>query len=295
MKLEQPKGGIVALDPGGLVFMSIFSNDGYSEVASMIGARHPTPNPNLDPLETTNKRNQWKFPKRPSLPPPPNPNPSSTKHHHRVREVKKKCSTNRLSGPLMVDAHRIRTIQSDVDRSIGKREGQTGYLSSTARRNRRKTIRKLWARIKRIVDDIHRKLISKLTQKYALILIPKFNVSAMVRRGSHRVIGKKSVSNLLRWAHYRFRARLIQAARFTACSVAVVNEAYTSKTCTGCGNLNQRLGGSRIFRCKRCNIEVPRDANGARNILIRYLLRFVKDWKPYSKFDNTSTVHTGAR
>jgi transposase len=289
VKME-PLKGIVALDPGALTFMSLFSNEGYSEVGNLLSKRQSTkrPNPTMGPKK---KRKRWRIPKLPT-PPVTNPPPNlpSKEHLVRVRKRKNKSSANRLSGPLLVNAYRIQTLQSEIDRSKGKEKGQPGHLPAKKIQNRREKIKELWDRIVRIVDDVHRKLISKMIKTYALILIPKFNVSSMVRRGTHRVIGKKSVSNLMRWAHYRFRTRLIQAAKYTACSVMVVNEAYTSKTCTGCGNLNESLGGNRVFRCNHCNIELPRDANGARNILIRFLLRFVKGYKFHSKFQK-STVN----
>jgi IS605 OrfB family transposase len=209
-----------------------------------------------------------------------------------AKKKKKKCPANRLSGPLAVNAYRIRTLQSQVDQSLGKNRGEPGYFTRKQRANRRRLIRRLWNRIVRVVDDIHRKLISMLINKFAIILIPKFNVSRMVRRGGHRVIGKKSSANLLRWAHYKFRMRLIAAAKYTACSVVEVNEAYTSKTCTGCGELNNTLGGQRVFHCDSCGISLPRYANGSRNILIRFLLRFIE---AYDFFQKESAVSSGAR
>jgi putative transposase len=51
--------------------------------------------------------------------------------------------------------------------------------------------------------------------------------------------------------------------------VVEVTEEYTSKTCTKCGRINQKLGGSKVFRCG-CGMVLDRDFNGARNILLKY-------------------------
>ena len=49
----------------------------------------------------------------------------------------------------------------------------------------------------------------------------------------------------------------------------IVDESYTSCTCTNCGNMKKNLGGDEVYRCGNCKIEVDRDVNGARNILIK--------------------------
>ncbi|PKY54705.1 hypothetical protein RhiirA4_548356 [Rhizophagus irregularis] len=50
----------------------------------------------------------------------------------------------------------------------------------------------------------------------------------------------------------------------------IQNEAYTSKTCSWCGNI-QKIGGLKMYKCKNCDIEID-DINGARGIFLRALL-----------------------
>ena len=52
-----------------------------------------------------------------------------------------------------------------------------------------------------------------------------------------------------------------------------LSPAYTSKTCGRCGNLHNKLGENKLFQCSSCDVTLDRDANGARNILLRYLAR----------------------
>ena len=68
-----------------------------------------------------------------------------------------------------------------------------------------------------------------------------------------------------------FRQRLLSKAEETGADVIIQNEAYTSQTCSSCGNL-QRIGGSKIYRCRRCELVMDRDVNGARGIFLRALL-----------------------
>jgi hypothetical protein len=272
------------VDPGGLTFNSFFFEGGYWEFANLVPKPKPPGPPSLPGEE---KKKRWQMPKLPKaqkpLPnvdsSPPKPNGEVKEPLLRIREIKPASPANRLSGPMLVNPYRIRTLQSEIDRSKGKKRDDLGYLTHNQRTHRKKRIRRLLKRIERIVDDTHRKMITVLIKKFALVLIPKFSVKGMIGRGAHRVISRKSVANLIRWKHYQFRKRLMAKAKFTACSVIEINEAYTSKTCTGCGKIDHNLGGKRVFRCSnpRCtNKKSPRDANGARNSWIRYAVRFIE-------------------
>ena len=46
-----------------------------------------------------------------------------------------------------------------------------------------------------------------------------------------------------------------------------VDEYYTSKTCSNCSIINNKLKGSKIFKCK-CGLNIDRDYNACRNILM---------------------------
>ena len=76
---------------------------------------------------------------------------------------------------------------------------------------------------------------------------------------------------MLGWAHFRFRQRLMSKAEETGVHVIIQDEAYTSKTCSWCGNV-QAIGGSKVYNCRGCNISIDRDENGARGIFLRALL-----------------------
>ncbi|NEQ81950.1 MAG: transposase, partial [Moorea sp. SIO2I5] len=71
--------------------------------------------------------------------------------------------------------------------------------------------------------------------------------------------------------HYKFRQHLTQMADRHDVLVVLVNESYTSKTCPECGQIHEKLGGSKKFQCPKCGFSLPRDWNGARNIMIRAL------------------------
>lgn len=137
----------------------------------------------------------------------------------------------------------------------------------------RKRIQRVRKTLKNIIRDMHHKIAKWLCKNYKIILLPKFNVSGMVKRDK-RIISKKTVDGMLGLCHYKFRQRLLAKSRqYKNCKVLLVNESYTSKTCGQCGKINHTLGSKKIFKCKKekggCGLVIGRDINGARNIFIK--------------------------
>jgi transposase len=72
---------------------------------------------------------------------------------------------------------------------------------------------------------------------------------------------------------YKFNSTLqIMAAKYKS-NVIFINEYKTSMTCHKCLKENRNLGGSHIFNCSGCNIEIGRDINASINI---YNMGFLK-------------------
>ena len=124
-------------------------------------------------------------------------------------------------------------------------------------------------KIKNLRDEVHWQTISFLVKNFKNIFIPKLDTKNMIMKGS-RNLNRKSVRQMLTWSHGMFMERLIGKAReFKDTHVHVVDECYTSKTCGSCGVINESLGSSKWFSCKRCGFQCERDLNGARNIFIK--------------------------
>ncbi|HWQ19610.1 MAG TPA: transposase, partial [Methanotrichaceae archaeon] len=49
--------------------------------------------------------------------------------------------------------------------------------------------------------------------------------------------------------------------------MVLVNPAYTSQICSGCGSLVKRELSQRVHRCPICGLVMDRDLNAAKNIL----------------------------
>jgi len=138
------------------------------------------------------------------------------------------------------------------------------------RQKMRRAASRLRGKIRDLIDDCHKKTASYLTKKYPAILLPKFETSEMTNR-SKRKIRSKTARQMLTWAHYRFKQVLKNKAELSGCQVFDVTEEFTSKTCTKCGHIHTKLGGSKVFRCPVCDHVIPRDWNGALGIMLKAL------------------------
>ena len=82
------------------------------------------------------------------------------------------------------------------------------------------------------------------------------------------VLSKQIKVACLRTRYYEFYKRLEFKCSLTRTNFRYVNEAYTSKTCSNCGNYNNKLKEEIIYECK---LIIHRDMNGSRNIMIKSL------------------------
>jgi putative transposase len=145
---------------------------------------------------------------------------------------------------------------------------------------KRKGLKKAYGKIKKkitnLIDELHWKTIAYIMQ-YDIILLPSFEVKGMIKRSDHSVgrirkITKKTVSDLLLLQHYKFKMRLINKVKASPDHMLfIVNESYTSKTCSSCGYEHTKLGSSKTFNCPKCSMNLDRDVNGARNIFHKYV------------------------
>ena len=169
--------------------------------------------------------------------------------------------------------HEMRGILRDKYKREDKLKSILSKLKEHRKRyNLRKRCGVLRTKVRNIVVDFHRKTCSWLTNNFGHILLPNFKVKNMVNK-SDRNIGKSTVRGMLSLSHYKFRQRLLEMGQSRGCKVYICNEAHTTQACGRCGILNKKVKGSRTFNCNHCKVKVDRDYNGARNILIKHLIK----------------------
>jgi transposase len=131
-----------------------------------------------------------------------------------------------------------------------------------------KSINKIHFRLKNLIDEIHYQTISYLTNTFKTIFIPEFESQEILKINK----AKKFRRNLMGLRHFTFKERLISKSKLKeGCIVNVCTEEYTSKTCGRCGTIVD-VGRNEIFNCNMCFLNIDRDVNGARNILIKQLV-----------------------
>jgi len=149
-------------------------------------------------------------------------------------------------------------------------------VNAKRRKGMKKAYHKLGRKIQNLTDEMHWKTI-RYVMKYDDIILPNFAVQGMTKRsnpeqGRIRKISKKTVSDMLLLQHYKFKMRLVNKVKASLDHrLFIVNESYTSKTCSSCGHEHLKLGSSKRFNCPNCQMSLDRDVNGARNIFMKYV------------------------
>ncbi len=165
------------------------------------------------------------------------------------------------------DGQKLIKLCLHLDKLISKRS----TIECRKRNKLKKAEFRLRNRIVNLRKDIHLKTANMLTKEYDVIIIPQFNFHKLSKK-SNRVINNKTVRGLMTWSHGLFISKLKEMALREQKKVLIVSEAYTSKSCSSCGWIDNKLYGKEIFYCKREKIFIDRDVNGARGILLRALL-----------------------
>ncbi len=139
------------------------------------------------------------------------------------------------------------------------------------KRRLKKAANRIRAKIKNLVDELHKKTAKFLVDNFDVILLPTFETSQMAKKGKRR-IRSKSVRQMLTLSHYKFKEFIKHKAYEYNKVVLDVNEAYTSKTVSWSGEIVKNLGGSRIIKSPSTGLKMDRDLNGARGIFLRALV-----------------------
>ncbi len=128
---------------------------------------------------------------------------------------------------------------------------------------------RLREKLRNKIKDMHYKVCNFLCRSFDTILVGNMSTKSIISNDLN--LHKTTKKYCLALSHFLFKQRLIAKAREFGNKVEIVDESYTSKTCGGCGELNESLGSDKVFECGYCSYRIDRDINGARNILIKYL------------------------
>jgi transposase len=137
-----------------------------------------------------------------------------------------------------------------------------------ATRSTQRRVRRTHFKLSKWMDNQHYFIINELFREWDIVVFPVLNVSRIIRQKG-RCFGTLMALRLSCISHYKLRMRCKDRAETLEGKYVIeVGEPGTSRTCGHCGHWHQGLGGSRVFRCPKCQVEIDRDVNGARNNLL---------------------------
>lgn len=132
----------------------------------------------------------------------------------------------------------------------------------------KKLINSLRIKLKNRIDDMHWKSINYLTT-HKHIVIGNWSTKQCVNKRKS-VLNGLTKDKLMNLNYYTFLQRLQYKCNTKKINLIITNEAYTSKTCSCCGNY-KNIGASKTYKCDNCNLEIDRDINSCKNILFSCL------------------------
>jgi len=165
-------------------------------------------------------------------------------------------------------AIQIGTVISDQISTLLKKIDRNNNDDQLTEKEKSKRNMKIYRRIINIVDEMHWKIINYLTNTYERIYIGKLNMKDVVNNETSVISNmSKRVGSMMK--HFQFRQRLIFKCKSKRINCIEVNERYTSKTCSRCGEYKANLGSNKKYKCNKCGNYMDRDINASRCILLK--------------------------
>jgi len=131
---------------------------------------------------------------------------------------------------------------------------------SNRRRKARLLVAKLHEHVASIRRDFWHKLTHWLVHTYGLIALEALNLAFMLRNNRLSLSAHDAGLGI-------FQHLLTYKAASAGSHVTLVDPAFTSQACSGCGALVEKALSVRVHVCPDCLLELDRDVNAARNIL----------------------------
>lgn len=121
-------------------------------------------------------------------------------------------------------------------------------------------VAKQHARTSNIRKDTLNKLTTHLAKNHSQVVIEDLNVSGLM--ANHCLA--KSIADL---GMYEFRRQLTYKCELYGSELIIANRFFpSSKTCSGCGHIQDMPLKERVFNCQKCSTSIDRDLNAALNL-----------------------------
>ena len=118
---------------------------------------------------------------------------------------------------------------------------------------------------------MHWKTINHIVKNTDFIFYGDIKSHDIVKNGINRTLNK----NINDLKFYKFKQRLLFKAKEYNKKVYLVNERYTTQTCSYCGD-HHKVGALKVYTCMKCKRKIGRDVNAAKNILMKGIQENIK-------------------
>ena len=133
---------------------------------------------------------------------------------------------------------------------------------------RKKQYNKIELKKTNIIDATHWEFINDLLKNNDIIYFGDIKSHNIVKGNKNHTLNRLFNDAKL----YLLKQRLMGKALKLNKVVIFINESYTTKTCSTCGQINNNVGSKEIFQCPCCHFTTGRDFNASKNILMKGLL-----------------------
>ncbi len=186
-------------------------------------------------------------------------------------------------------------VSDRIALSTGERIGRRRKPNSKLRRAQQRLSRctkgsRRWKRRRAILSNQqHRERVrnrnacheitTELVRRFGLIALEDLNIKNMSAsaKGTAECPGRNVAQksglnrNILEQSWGMIRQQLTYKAAWAGRELVVVDPAYTSQTCSGCGNVDRDARAGKRYSCALCGLEMDADVNASSNILRKAL------------------------
>ena len=162
------------------------------------------------------------------------------------------------------------TITEYVHRreTLRKLNKKLDLLKKKRNKCRKKQFQKIERKKINFVNALQWDFINHLLKNNDVIYFGDIKSHGIVKDGKNKVLNRDF--NDLKF--YQLKQRLKYKASLAHKRLFFTPEPYTTKTCSGCGTINNYVGAKEIFSCPSCNMHTGRDFNAAKNIKMKGML-----------------------
>jgi putative transposase len=180
-------------------------------------------------------------------------------------EIHPAAVANEQGQVVIFTARELRALNQYRHKKLSRLQASQSRCKKRSRRWKRLQRRKVYllARNKRQRRDIEHKVTRAITNHAQAERAKRLVVGDVREVGKGKRLTATSQQKVSGWSHGRQIAYLTYKLAAEGIVVERQSEAYSSKTCCGCGASNKPTG--RRYQCRVCGFVGHRDANGAVN------------------------------